>query len=199
MRIRHLLFFLSVASGIGFASTSFAIFPLTGALTALPGETTGWGYSIDNQTLDYLVPYGLSNSGVVNGTLTDIFDYPVVNPGQTIDQDYVFNSPGGFGNSLGLYEYTVPTNAPPGFIESGTFVLSYQLYNSNPDFDPSWVPVGPVTDLSAPFSLTVETASTPESGSWALVTLGLALCLARAKVRRFEGTVFKSRSLYERM
>ena len=63
------------------ADVVFTTLPTDGAITVSPLETVGWGYSIQNQTANYLLPIGLSNSGVLFGALSDIFDYPVVDPG----------------------------------------------------------------------------------------------------------------------
>lgn len=174
------ILFLLLAAGLELGSAApltFTALPVNGALNAPAGTTTGWGYAITNSTEFWLVPLGLSNSGVVNGSLTDIFDYPVVDPGQTINQDYAFNPPAGFGNSLGLYEYTLPNGAPAGFIESGTFILTYQLYTDNPDLNPAAAPIGDAVRINAPFTVAIEPAAVPEPGTAGILGLGSAWLL----------------------
>jgi hypothetical protein len=164
------------------APVEFAILPAGGSIVASPSETIGWGYSITNTTVHYLLPLGLANSGVVYGTLDDIFDYPVVDPGQTIAQQYVFNSPGGWGNSFGLYEYILPLDMPPGFVQTGTFLFTYQLYDDNPDLNPFASPVAPPETLSAPFELTVEASQVPEPATFMLVAIGVVAGILRRRV-----------------
>jgi hypothetical protein len=119
------------------ASVTFSALPANGSIAGSPSSVVGWGYSLINDTEHYLLPIGLSNSGVVYGNLEDIFGYPVLDPGQTVAQQYVFNDPGGFGNSLGLFEYLVPADVPAGLVQNGTFSLMYLLFDDNPDLNPS--------------------------------------------------------------
>ena len=169
----------------------FTTLPTDGAITVSPLETVGWGYSIQNQTANYLLPIGLSNSGVLLGALFDIFDYPVVDPGQTAFQAYAFNAPGGFGNSLGLFEYTAPADLPIGLDQTGTFMLTYQFYNANPDLDPNASPVGDPVTATVNFDLkAVETSAVPEPGSVTLLSSALIafLSLRRWSVARKRAT-----------
>jgi len=64
------------------ADVIFATLPTDGAITVSPLETVGWGYSIQNQTTDYLLPIGLSNSGVLYGALSDISTIRLSIPGR---------------------------------------------------------------------------------------------------------------------
>jgi hypothetical protein len=146
------MFGLALCGIAGADSITFSILP-EGDITATPGSTVGWGYAIENTTPYYLLPTGLSSAGFIYGIVDDIFDYPVVEPGIPAYQEYAYNAPGGFGNSLGLYEYTLPLDAPHGSLQSGTFSLSYQLYDRNPDLDAEAAAVGAEATLSAAFSL----------------------------------------------
>jgi hypothetical protein len=110
--------------------------------------------------------------------LSDIFDYPVVDPGQTAFQAYAYNAPGGFGNSLGLYEYTAPPDLPVGLDQTGTFMLTYQFYDANPDLDPNASPVGDPVTATVNFDLkAVETSAVPEAESLTLLGTALIACL----------------------
>jgi hypothetical protein len=135
-------------------------------------QTIGWGYSITNLTGSYLLPLGLSNSGVLYGSLTDIFDYPVVDPGQAIFQAYSYNAPGGAGNSLGLFEYQVPQDLPD-VIQTGTFSLLYQLYDSNPDLNPEALAIGSAGTITTPFEIVRELEIVPEPASVLLLATGM--------------------------
>ena len=166
MRQKHTLFTFSFALlvvGMCRGDVIFDVVPAGGTITVAPSQTTGWGYSIQNLTVDYLVPIGLSNSGVLYGSLADIFDYPVVDPGQTAYQQYSFNSPGGFGNSLGLFEYVAPSDIPSGLQQTGTFTLTYQFFDANPDLDFDASPIGDSFTATANFDLnSAESTAIPE-------------------------------------
>src|SRR5579871_1103004 len=138
-----LAFLAFVGSGLCLADKiTFSVVPESGTINVAPLQTVGWGYSIENNSNYYLLPIALSDSGVLYGALSDIFDYPVVDPAQMAYQSYIYNAPGGFGNSLGLFEYTAPGDLPIALHQTGTFTLTYQLYSGNPDLDPSAFAIG---------------------------------------------------------
>lgn len=190
MRIRNvtgpvvkILFLASIGGTLCSADPVFSVLPPNGTINVQPLETVGSGYSIQDNTKDFLLPIGLSDTGVPYGSLVDIFDYPVVDPGQTAYQGYSFNAPGAFGNSLGLFEYTAPQNLPLGLDQTGTFTLMYQLYDANPDLDPYASAVGAIQTASVAFDLrSGPAAPVPESG--ALGIFGFA-ALAVLFCRRF--------------
>src|SRR5437763_6291258 len=88
-------------------------------LSRPPGATVQWNYAIRNLSdADTLVLSDL-NAGVFQyGTPQSIFDFPIVAPLDTA-----------LGN---LYQFTWDSNAPIGFINSGTFVLSADFYLGDP-------------------------------------------------------------------
>ena len=181
-----LMFLAFLGGAVCFADTiNFNVVPQDGTIDVQPLETVGWGYSIQNKTKDYLLPIGLSDSGVLYGSLTDIFDYPVVDPGQTAFQTYAFNAPGGFGNSFGLFEYTAPADLPPGLEQTGTFTLTYQLFDANPDLGNA-SPIGDPQIATVNFDLVAASQQTiPEPGNAGLIAFGLvALLFTRRYARR---------------
>ena len=180
-----LMFLAFLGGAVCFADTiNFNVVPQNGTIDVQPLETVGWGYSIQNKTNDYLVPLGLSDSGVLYGSLTDIFDYPIVDPGQTAYQSYAFNAPGGFGNSLGLFEYTAPADLPPGLEQTGTFTLTYQLFDANPDLGNA-SPIGDPQSATVNFDLVDgPQQAVPEPGAAGLIALAIgALLFARRYAR----------------
>ena len=156
------------AASAGAAPLNFDTLPADGVVVASAVPATGWGYTLQNTTPNWILPLGLSSTGVAFGTLADIFSYPVVAPGQTLTQPYVFNPPGGFGNSLGLFEYV--GNPPVGTVQTGSFELLYQFYGDNPDVNPEAQPIGGVETASASFE--IRTAAVPEPGTAALMLTG---------------------------
>lgn len=168
---------------LSFADSVFSLLPEDGTINVLPLETIGWGYSIQNSTNDYLLPIGLSDTGLLYGSLVDIFDYPVVDPGQTAYQAYSFNAPGGFGNSLGLFEYTAPLNLPLRLDQTGTFTLMYQLYDANPDLNSSAFAIGDIQTASVTFDLrSGSNVAVPEPGVFGMVGFAALAILFRRRL-----------------
>jgi hypothetical protein len=108
--------------------------------------------------------------------MTDVFDYPTVAPNSFVALNYNFFSPGGPGNSTGLMEYIIPLSLTPGSIESGSVVLQFQLFDSDPDTNPAAMPVGGL-DSSTPVSYQVQAVLTsvpePSCAVMLIVSLGL--------------------------
>lgn len=165
---------------------TFSTLPSDGSVFGHPGETVGWGYSIENDTNSWLVPMGLSANGILFGSLNDVYDYGVVAPFSTTTIPYQFATPGGAGFSSGLFEYLFPGATPVGLTQSGSFILQYQFFNDNPDINSSAAAIGSV--LSFPeqaFSVTTfDAVPEPASGGLLLMTLVVGkLCLSRRSRR----------------
>lgn len=138
----------------------FNLLPPT-TITADPGETVGWGYEIVNDETDYwLVITGLVPDPFAHGTGSDaIFGFPILapasSPGSTVIQPYV---PG----VAGLYEFTWDLTAPGGFVNSGVFHISAELWDGDPFAGGQFASTLP--DFIAPFTVTANepSASVPE-------------------------------------
>ena len=188
LRILRTILLAGFGAALGFGnSVTFSVIPSSSLAGLQPNDTSGWGYSIENTTSYFVVPMGLSNSGVLFGALLDIFDYPVVDPGQVVSQNYVYNAPGGWGNSLGLFEYTMPGGVPAGLDQSGVITFAYQLYDDNPDLNFNAAPVGGIETLTAGFDVVAGDATpAPEPSTWQC--LGVLLVVAGARgMRRAAG------------
>lgn len=182
--VRLILLALS-ATTLCSADVEFTLLPSAGEIYVQPLETVGWGYSIRNNTGHFLLPLGLSASGVPYGNLLDIFDYPVVGPGETAYQAYAYNAPGGFGNSLGLYEYNAPADLPIGLHQTGTITLLYQFYNNNPDLDWNAVPIADQRSAGADFELSAgQPTAVPEPATILLLGTAAALVCVGRRMRR---------------
>ncbi len=170
--------------------------PGNGSASGLPGTTVGWGYSITNNSSDYLV---LANSyfcgagqdpifttctqslGTYNDRIAQNFqnNLTVIAPGTTVSD--MFDA--GSGNGLG--EYLIDALANPGQTDIGSIVIVYDAFDANP-FLGAANQIGGDTDLSANAEVQVAGRTTvPEPGTLSLLSLALvgSGCLVRWKAR----------------
>ena len=52
------------------------LIPATGNVEGSPGSTVGWGYTITNNSADWLQPESLNTDVFLNGTPNSVFDFP---------------------------------------------------------------------------------------------------------------------------
>ncbi len=161
--------------------------PAGGSVTAMAGGVNGWGYSITNEdSYEWLSITAVgSTASLQDGTLdSSVFDFPVINPGQTVTVPWM-------ENASGLFQLTWDSNAPQGYSQSGLFTVDAEWYTENPAdpncdfndspnsscFDPNPLQNSAVT----PFQASV---ATPEPGVGMLLILGSCGLLALAIRRR---------------
>lgn len=151
------------------ASPLFTLLPEAGSDVAAPGATIGWGYEITNDdTTDWLVISSFNADLVQYGSLTDIFDYPILAPGSTVTTPYLTGL-------QGLAEFTWDALAPAGFTNTGLFTIGAQFWDGDPFAGGAFVSALP--DFTAAFDMSTapETPTpTPEPSSLLLVSTGLA-------------------------
>ena len=84
---------------------TFSLLPGDGHIAGAPGETVGWGYSIDNQsTSQWLVTTGLAPGAFQFGTPNLLFDFPILAPGSSATSPFnVAGLTGLFGVDLGRF------------------------------------------------------------------------------------------------
>ncbi len=160
--------------------------PSSGTVSGLPGDTVGWGYTIDNETDDTLI---VANSYFCEpgqdplfttcaSTLGSYTDF-IANNGTLIGPDSPASQD--FGPNSGVGEYVINSSASGGQSDTGSIVVLYDLYDDN--FDQ----VGGTMELSAPAEVDVTGAISPvpEPGLASLLALGFAALIAcRAGAKR---------------
>jgi hypothetical protein len=159
----------------------------SGDLTASPGSLTGWGFTITNDA-DYieitssqfcLDPVNfpvctLPEEGTFTDYISQFNDIVVGHPGGT--------DPGTASQSFdptfltGVGAFAVSPSAPVSAGDIGEIVLTYDVYDADPNTSPGANRLFSDLVLSANASVTVEAVSTPEPGSFfpAAVFLGIA-------------------------
>jgi hypothetical protein len=130
----------------------FSLLPSNANLSAAAGQTVGWGFEVHNtSTTNYLVASSLNSDLFQQGTANAFFLDVVLAPDASITVQYDPLA------GTGLYEFTWDTTATLGFINSGTFLLSADFYDSDPFNGGTLVDTG---EQNAHYSVTV-TADSP--------------------------------------
>ena len=144
-------------------------------LSGPPGSTVGWGYTITNNTSNWLETLSLNAGSFTNGTPILVFDFPNVGPNSSVTEGFsalttaLCSSP-----PCGLYEFTWDSNASVGTVNGGTFTLSSEYFNGDPSI-PSSTDLGPAPDGTVQYSVTASSVSTvPEPSTWILLVSSLA-------------------------
>jgi hypothetical protein len=137
---------------------------------------TGWGYTIHNEsTSNWLVTTNLSAGTFLHATPDLLFDFPDLAPGATATAPYNPVPPG-----AGLYQLLWDQDAPPGFVNSGSFTLSAQWWNGDPTNGGSFASSAP--DAIQPYS--ARLTATPEPATVGLACLIVLAIPFRRALRR---------------
>jgi hypothetical protein len=147
----------AVADDIGLALT-----PSNGNIVGAAGSVIGWGYTITNNTTQWIQTESISSDPFLNGIPDLVFDFPAVAPGSSVTLDF---SPVASGSCAappcGLYSLMWDATAPSGFVNAGTFIISSDFYSGNPNN--GGIDLGPAPDASAAYTATVGPVPEPTS------------------------------------
>jgi hypothetical protein len=185
-------------------SITLALTPGPGTVSGLPGSTVGWGYSIDNDSSDYLL---VANSYFCAGTENPLFTTCAPSLGASTYNDFIANNSTliapdttgvesfDAGTNSGVGEYIIDSAATAGETDIGSLVVVYDLFSGDPFTDPSATQIGGDMDLTAAAEVEVTgpTSAVPEPGTPFFLGLGLAALIAFDAVSKFRVRL-KSRS-----
>lgn len=174
-RITLMVFAAAVVIPAAEANTIFTVTPST--ISASPGSTVGWGFTIFNDS-NYLVVTGADFSPASPlGTFTDYisqFNFIVVGPSPeatSVSQTFDMNALTGVGS------YAIAQAAPPGSNITGQIVLSYDLFSrspNDPNFNPDTDTISVGNGLFAAAQVNVV-SGVPEPASFGLVAVALLM------------------------
>jgi len=171
---------LIASAGSLSANVTFTLTP-SGDLDGPAGSVVGWGFTINNDTSDYLEFSGsqfclnpvivspvLSCTAPITGVFNDIIvgNDPIVDPNSSLSQDF---DQTGFTTGLGYF--VIDPSAAYLSSDVGEIVLIYDGYDADPNIDPSANQVLFSVPLLAEASVTVA----PEPATGELVVMALAL------------------------
>jgi len=183
---RTILFLL--AAGIA-SAVSITLNPASGNLTALPGQTVGWGFTVNSPT-SYFVPTAVnfvpaSSDGVFTDMLGPRLTVFVAGPGP--GESPVVSEAFNVGLGTGLASFAVNGGVALGTVISGNILIDYDLFSvspNNPLFDPDAHYLGAGTTISLDASILVTntpTSDTPEPSAALLLAGGLLLATLRMR------------------
>ncbi len=109
------------------ASFVFETLPPGGFHSGAPGELIGYGYVLENpDPTRYLLTTNFTAGSFANASVSSLFDFPVLAPGQTISLPFDPNT------LAGLFTILLDAGAPIGFVNSGSFVVTGEFYDGDP-------------------------------------------------------------------
>jgi len=190
MTRRHLSILLAFGLIVLFVTASafadditLTLIPANGNVSEHPGSTVGWGYTITNNTAEWIQTTNVSADSFQHGTPdATIFDFPAVAPDGSVTLGFSLVATASCAfPPCGFYEVTWDSAAPIGFVNNGTFTMSSDFYSAQPG-TPGAMNLGPAPNASAAYSATVN-GVVPETSSLFLLISGLGVLAFRVRKR----------------
>jgi hypothetical protein len=181
-RMYHAGMFVAVLFGCTMSASAQAftltVIAASGAVSAPPGGTAGWGYQVSNpSSSQWLVVTGISASGISNGTPdSSFFDFPIVPPLGTATKTFSTST------HTGLYGITWNPSAPVGFAISGQFSVSAEWWSGDPLLSGSFIAdaVSQISDYAA--AVSGASSSIPVITDSVFVLAGMLLAAAGCRL-----------------
>lgn len=170
------------------ASVVFTFDSLGGAVSGTLGSIVGWGYSVTNETSDWVVLTASAFSplpgwGAYNHYFTD--NFVLLAPGATDTQPFTATGP---TTGVGVGYFVIDSKANPGATTTGgAITLSYDRYDGDPTDGGNYLSPAAVTDPVAASVTVLDATAVPEPTTCILLTLGLGVVgYVRRRVTRNE-------------
>ncbi len=183
-------------------SVTLMLDPLSGTVSGSPGDTVGWGYTLDNNTSDYLV---VAYSSFCESGQDPLFTTcsPALGASSYTDflsTTFIDIAPGGSSNAAfdsgansGVGEYNIDPLITSGS-DAGSITVIYDLFNGDPTNGGGQVcanPTSGVCDFEVSAAAEVDvlgaTSAVPEPRLAILLGLALVALIIYRLVTRFKG------------
>jgi len=111
------------------ATISLTLMPASGNVSGPPGSTVGWGYTITNNSSDWVETLSVFAGSFTHGTPNVIFDFPNVAPMSSVSLDFSLVATASCPSPpCGLYDLAWDNSAPVGTVNSGTVTLNSDFF-----------------------------------------------------------------------
>jgi hypothetical protein len=175
------------------------------AISGPAGSTVGWGYTITNNTPNWVETLNLTADVFSDGSPLSIFDFPVVGPMSFVSLPYSQVISGTCTTpDCGLYEFAWDPGVATGTMNSGTFTINSEYFSSDPLTDPAAIDLGEAPNVTAAYSVAVSDASpgpVPEPSTFILLITAMGVFSAvrttglAVGCRRFAAGFFSSQNV----
>jgi hypothetical protein len=190
--MKNLFALFLLGAALSPAAVLIQLDPPSGGLTANPGQTVGWGFTIES--LDYyFVPSAVnfvpaSGDGIFTDLLAPRLTTFVAGPapGASPSVTEAFS----LINGTGLASFTVNNSVPSGTLINGTILVDYDLFTvspNDPSFDPGthYYQSGSTISLDASVLVSsTPTGDVPEPSAAILVLGGASWLILRRRFSR---------------
>lgn len=167
--VKSILLFALLAAPL--AAASITIDPVSGIAAGAPGDTVGWGFSAYNtdllQSLSFSQSVLIDETNPLLGVYTDLIGFQGGPDNFSLDPNSTWSEGFDFVKQSGLGYFVIDPNAVVGSSDSGSIRVFLNLADGTPD------------SIDLPFTVQVQAAEAPETGSWSMLLLGLAILSGR--------------------